>query len=448
MKPRRLIFRVYLVTLAQFVAVALLFFVLWATVFKPPTPPFRPGRPEDFIVRKSAADRHDPDALAADMKRAREDFGLRLTLYTRDGELIATSHDVVPPPLPPARVRELDEHPVLPGPRPHTVVVRVRENAIVVVYGIVDLVGTPAARASLPIVALGIMLVCVLVGSVLFARTLARPLGRIASVARDFGRGQLDARVRLDRPDELGEVADAFDDMADRVTRLLRGQRELLANVSHELRTPLARIRVALDLAAEGDAELAREALADIGQDWGDLDRLVEDVLAAARLDLGADPKGAPPLRKELHDLGPELQRAAARFRHLYPARELAVDVPPGLPAIDGDAAMLRRVFDNLLDNARKYSEPGSAIALAARAEDGNIVVEVVDRGIGIDPTDLPHVFAPFFRTDRSRARSTGGIGLGLTLAKRIVDGHGGRIELESAPGVGTTARVVLPSAA
>src|SRR5262249_17201087 len=324
-----------------------------------------------------------------------------------------------------------------------------RENAIVVLYGIVDLVGTPAAHAILPIVAVVIVLLCVLVGSVLFARTLARPLGRIASVARDFGRGQLDARVRLNRPDELGAVAEAFDDMADRVTRLLRGQRELLANVSHELRTPLARIRVALDLAAEGDAELAREALADIAQDWGALDRLVEDVLAAARLDLGTAPKGAPSLRKELHDIGPELQRAATRFRHLHPARELAVDVPPGLPAIDGDAAMLRRVIDNLLDNARKYSEAGSAISLAARADDhGNVVVEVVDRGIGIDPADLPHVFTPFFRTDRSRARSTGGMGLGLTLAKRIVDGHGGRIEVESVPGAGTTARVVLPSAA
>jgi signal transduction histidine kinase len=446
MRPRRLIIRVYLVTLAQFVAVALLFFVLYEAIFKPPFPPFRPGRPEDYVVRKAASDRRDPDALAADLKRAQVDFGLRMTLYTRDGELIASNHEILPGPLPAARVRELDEKPVLPGPRPQTVVVRVRENAIVVVYGIVDLVGPPITPAILPIVTIGLVLGCVLVGSVLFARTLVRPLGRIAAVARDFGRGQLDARVGFRRPDELGQVAEAFDDMADRVTRLLRGQRELLANVSHELRTPLARIRVALDLAAEGDAELTREALADIGQDWGDLERLVEDVLAAARLDLGADVRGAPPLRTTLLDIGPDLVRCAARFRQLYPQQELTVDVPPGLPAIDADAGMLRRVFDNLLDNARKYSEADSPIALSARAEDGSVVVEVADRGIGIDSADLAHVFAPFYRTDRSRARATGGVGLGLTLARRIVEGHGGRIELDSAPGVGTTARVVLPA--
>jgi signal transduction histidine kinase len=447
MKPRRLILRVYLVTLAQFVAVGLLLFILQVTVFKPPPPPFRPGRPEDFIVRKAAADRHDPDALAADLKRADVDFGLHLTLYTRDGELIASNHAIVPGPLPAARVHELDEHPVLPGPRPHTVVVRVRENAIVVVYGIVDLVGVPTTPAILPILTLVAVLGCVLLGSVLFARTLARPLGRIAAVARDFGRGQLDARVGLKRPDELGEVADAFDDMAEQVTRLLRRQKELLANVSHELRTPLARIRVALDLAAEGDAELAREALADIAHDWGDLDRLVEDVLAAARFDLGSESSKTPLLRKEILDLGPELQRSVARFRQVHHGRELDVDVPPGLPAIEGDPVVLRRVFDNLLDNARKYSEPGSRIALRAHAGDGGVVVEVSDHGIGIDPDDLAHVFAPFYRTDRSRARATGGVGLGLTLAKRIVDAHHGRIDIDSAPGEGTTVRVVLPSA-
>jgi signal transduction histidine kinase len=216
--------------------------------------------------------------------------------------------------------------------------------------------------------------------------------------------------------------------------------------VSHELRTPLARIRVALDLAAEGDAESARQALADIAEDWGDLDRLVEDVLAAARLDLGGTVRSAPALRVEPLELGPVLERAAARFRLAHPGRELSLEADDPLPAIVGDAAMLTRVLDNLLDNARKYSDVESPVAMRARAHDDAVIVEIADHGIGIDPDDLPHVGTPFFRGDRSRARTTGGVGLGLALARRIVEGHGGRLDVDSAPAAGTTVRVTLPN--
>ena len=446
MKPQRLVLRLYLVTLAQFLAVAVTFGIIYETVVKPPPPPYHLGRPEDFAVRKAASDRGDPTIFRSDLERTRRDFGLQLTLYTREGKLVGSTHDPPPPPLPEERLAELVKHHALPGDRPNTVVVPVRENGLLVAYGIVDLVGPPASVQIFPYVAIVIVLGFVLVGSALFARALAQPLGRIAGVARAFGRGKLDARLRLGRQDELGEVADAFDDMADRVTRLLRGQRELLANVSHELRTPLARIRVALDLAAEGDAESARQAVADIAEDWGDLDRLVEDVLAAARLELGGTVPSAPALRVEPLELGPVLERAAARFRLAHPGRQLTVEAEDPLPAVAGDAAMLTRVLANLLDNARKYSDGESEVALRARADDGNVVIEIADHGIGIDPADLPHVGTPFFRGDRSRARTTGGVGLGLALARRIVEGHGGRLDVESEPAAGTTVRFTLPN--
>jgi signal transduction histidine kinase len=121
--------------------------------------------------------------------------------------------------------------------------------------------------------------------------------------------------------------------------------------------------------------------------------------------------------------------------------------VAPSPPALVGDAPLLRRMLANLLDNAAKYSEPPSPVSLAARGVGDDLVVEVRDRGIGIDAEDLPRLFTPFFRTDRSRARGTGGVGLGLVLARRIAEAHGGRISVASAPGEGTVVTVTLPGA-
>jgi len=267
---------------------------------------------------------------------------------------------------------------------------------------------------------------------------------------RAFGAGDLSARARLRERGEVGEVAEAFDQMADRIQALLRTEKELLANVSHELRTPLARIRVALDLAAEGDLERSRRYLAEIGADLDELTQLVEDVLTAARLDLaaGRDPGTELPLRRERVDGRELVLRAAERFRAAHPERELEVAVDPQLPALDADPALLRRVLDNLLDNARKYSDDGARITLAARWEDRALSVEVVDGGIGLDEADLARLFTPFFRSDRSRARGTGGVGLGLALAKRVVEAHGGRITAESAPAKGMRVRFSVPAAA
>jgi signal transduction histidine kinase len=103
---------------------------------------------------------------------------------------------------------------------------------------------------------------------------------------------------------------------------------------------------------------------------------------------------------------------------------------------------------DNLLDNARKYSEADQPVTLRASAGAGGLVVEVQDRGIGIDPEDLPRLFTPFFRTDRSRSRASGGVGLGLAMARRIVEAHGGTVSAESRASAGTTLRVTLPAAA
>jgi signal transduction histidine kinase len=198
-----------------------------------------------------------------------------------------------------------------------------------------------------------------------------------------------------------------------------------------------------------GDAALARESLADITTDLAELEQLIDDVLTAARLELTTDqtPGATPPLRRvhtEAHEL---LDKAAGRFRTARPGHRLEVSAEGPLPALDADPVLLRRVLDNLLDNAGKYSEPGTTVRLRARPLGQGLIFEVADEGIGIDAKDMPHLFTPFFRGDRSRARTTGGVGLGLALARRIVIAHGGTLTLESQAGVGTTVRVTLPAA-
>ena len=278
------------------------------------------------------------------------------------------------------------------------------------------------------------------------ARTIVRPLARLAAAADAFGRGDLRARVGMTRSDELGDVATAFDSMADNIVALRSAEKELLANVSHELRTPLARIRVALDLASEG-AQLERESLSDVARDLAELERIVGDVLATARLTtLDVEPRGAWPLRLEPTDVPRIVDAAAVRFRAVHPARPLSVGTAAHLPVIIADGALLRRVLENLLDNAEKYTDDGSApIAITAAADDEWVSLEVSDSGIGIATEDLTRVFEPFFRSDRSRSRATGGLGLGLALARRIVEAHGGTVRVSSRLGHGTRVQVSLP---
>ncbi|MBN8230432.1 HAMP domain-containing histidine kinase [Corallococcus macrosporus] len=413
-----------------------------------------------YFLDEWSTRRDDPAALQASLDRAQQRMGMRVTLRAADGTLLGNTRPDPVPALSPEELSAVTSRVTRSGPRgpipgvgggPGRLLVVSPFPGPIQVYAAVSLPPPPPPpdgdRQTAIIV--GLVLACTAITSVAFARTLAGPLEKLASAARAFGAGRLDVRAGLRRKDELGLVSEAFDEMAGRITQLLRSQKELLANVSHELRTPLSRIRVALDLAAEGDAQTARELLPDITEDLSELERLVSDVLTTSRLELVTDGAsgGVPPLRLERVDANALVDKAAARFRSARPKHRLEVQVDGALPALEADPVLLRRVLDNLLDNAGKYSEAGTTVKLHARAEGGGVQVEVRDQGIGIESEDLARVGTPFFRTDRSRARTTGGVGLGLALVRRILDAHHGHLTLESQPGQGTTARVMLPAA-
>lgn len=231
------------------------------------------------------------------------------------------------------------------------------------------------------------------------------------------------------------------------VKPLLNVEKELMANVAHELRTPLSRIRVALEIAGEGDAATARSSLEEIAVDLAELETLIDDVLTAARLDLASGTaRSALPLSFKAVPAREIAEDAAARFRARHPSRALSLALADGPLTLNADAVLLRRALDNLLENADKYThDPDAPVALSLARRAELVCFEVQDRGIGMTKSDLERVFSPFFRAERSRTRNAGGVGLGLTLAKQIVEAHGGRIRLSSAPGSGTTAEMQLP---
>jgi len=438
----RLALRIYVVGLAQFVVITLGFVAI-----------IESGRGRDmgphdaevrFIGKVAELALTEPNMLPQVLESVRVDLNSITTIYDANGAIVATNATTG---IPECLALAPKEHP-RPGKSGCRIKpIRFPDGRLGRIEHIGIFPSPPIGGTTL----ISLVLVVVGISSLLLARSLTRPLGKLSTAARALGNGDLKARVGLKSRDELGEVSRAFDEMAERVSALLRAERELLANVSHELRTPLSRIRMALALVAdaEGDVAVAQEMLGEIGADLDELERLITDVLTAARLDFeeAGVPSAIPPLRRQEVNLSELLGHAETRFRATHPQRNLEADVPEDLPTVNADPVLLRRVFDNLLENAHKYTEhPDEPIRLVARFGD-EIMVDVIDKGMGIASDDLERVFQPFYRVDKSRTRATGGLGLGLPLAKRIVDAHGGKIELLSKINEGTRVRVRLPLA-
>jgi len=470
---RTLAARLYALGLAQLAVLAVVASVL-AFLLRPAPPPRAfPGHVLESARATLAPALDRPEVLVRQLHALAQRHDVDLSVYDEDGALLATTteppieldrrvpplrlgpgprgpHGEPPPPPPPGPPPPDALGPPPPGglgPPPPVFPVRLAHGALAAILMVRFHPRLPGWAG--PLLTLCAGLVVIGLGALLTARWIARPLDRLAKTARAVGEGDLSARTGLTRTDELGAVALAFDEMAERIERLIRAERELLGNVSHELRTPLARIRVAMDLASEGDAEAARTALSEIATDLAELEAIVDDILLAMRLDVERARHDL--LARDRTETSPRtlIQRAAELFQKRHPSRPLVLEVHEPLTPVLVDPVTFRRVLDNLLENAHKYSsEPDAPITLGARSEPGHTLFEIADRGTGIAAEDLPHVFEPFFRAERSRTRGAGGVGLGLTLAKRIVEAHGGRIAIASSVGSGTVVTVTLPRGA
>ncbi|MBK6849604.1 MAG: HAMP domain-containing histidine kinase [Proteobacteria bacterium] len=406
--------------------------------------------------------RVSPPGLAVELTELARVVDAPVTCYTWQGRLIASGGGR----LPPLAAAALRERPA--GPLPWRVA---RPAGVAAPFGAGPrgasgqafagyvLIGWPRDHDD-PLVHLLLWLPVVLlvlaVGSIPLLRAILAPLERVTRAARAVAAGDLTARAELSRADELGELARSFDRMVARVEQLLRHEKELLANVSHELRTPLARLRVALELAEIDAAAATPDRLRAMGTDLAELEQLVDDLLTSARLELAQEGGGLPPLRPERLGVAALVDGAAQRCRARHPAEPISVvlDERVAQSVVVGDAVLLRRVLDNLLANALEHGGAGRGLTLGAQGvaggarSDAMLELSVRDYGRGIAVADLPHVFEPFFRGDRSRSRHSGGVGLGLSLCRRIVLAHHGTITAECPPEGGTLVRVTLPATA
>jgi signal transduction histidine kinase len=278
--------------------------------------------------------------------------------------------------------------------------------------------------------------------SLALSRRILGPVEAITAAARRMETGDFAQRVPGHGPGEIGDLARAFNAMADAVARSEALRRALVADVAHELRTPLTNLRCQIEAVQDG---LQRA-------DAATLHSLHEETLLLARLvgdlhDLALAESGQLPLHRGPMPVGEVVDAALAAVRPVAAARgiTLKADIASSL-VVDADRERVAQVLRNLLANAVTHSRDGGRIDVSARAVDGAVAVDVVDEGEGIAPEHLPHVFDRFYRSDPSRARTTGGAGLGLAIVKQLVEAHGGQVSAASDPGRGARFTFTLPA--
>ncbi len=289
--------------------------------------------------------------------------------------------------------------------------------------------------------ALGAGIAVLLVGA-WQARRIVAPVRALAAAAHRIAAGDLSQRIPVASDDELGEMAAAFNTMAAQLEQQHELRRRAMADIAHELRTPLSVLRIDLESIEDGLTEPSPQVVARLQDEVALLNRLVEDLRMLSLAEAGELHMDIEPL-----DVGELVQSTLERVNGA--AREkgvaLSADLAQPLSPVAGDRQRLTQVLLNLLSNALRHTLAGGQILVRARQTGGEVQVSVLDNGEGIPPAELPHVFERFYRADRARSREAGGTGLGLTIARSLVQAHGGRIWAENAEGQGSVFIFTLP---
>jgi signal transduction histidine kinase len=287
-----------------------------------------------------------------------------------------------------------------------------------------------------------VTLAAVLVVWWLNARAL-RPLSDLARVMRRFGHGDVDVRAKDDGPTEVAEMATHFNEIASALARQRRERHTFVAGIAHDLRNPISVLRMSTELAGAEplDAARASRMIAAVRRQADRLERMVEDLLDSSSLEAGSIR-----LRVGTHDVRSVAADVVQHYRSRAPAHTFDLRMPDEPILVECDAMRIEQVLSNLVSNAVKYSPRGGRVTVEVEEND-EIVFRVTDEGIGMTPEDAERAFEPFRRSPELRDQVAGS-GLGLFVVRRLVEAHGGRIDVETAKGRGSTFIVRLPKTA
>ncbi|MFB2969619.1 sensor histidine kinase [Aerosakkonema sp. BLCC-F183] len=273
------------------------------------------------------------------------------------------------------------------------------------------------------------------------SQRIMQPLIQMEQITQKFAAGKLDERMPALEIPELHQLAVSFNRMASSLEGVEQRRRELISDLTHELRTPLTVIRGYLEELADGRIPPSPEIYQQLTKETKRLERLVNDLQELSKAEAGY-----LPINLQSVNLRPLLESLVRRFADqlLEDGPVLRLECPPQLPLVKADLDRVEQVMVNLLGNAVRYTSEGS-ITIRVWTEASKLWIAVIDTGQGIAPEDLPHVFERFFRADRSRARHSGGTGIGLAISRRLVELQGGNIQVESQLGKGSTFQFWLP---
>lgn len=307
-----------------------------------------------------------------------------------------------------------------------------------------------AVNEALALAALAAFLVAVAV-SIFVSRQVVTPVRELMTASQRIAEGHYHERVHVpgvsdrDELDELGRLALSFNRMAAKLEQIEATRRELIGNVAHELRTPLATIKGSMEGLIDGVLPTEAATFQQIYREADRLQRLVDDLQELSRVEAGAFAlQRRPASANEL------VATTVARLERQFEEKSvmLETEVPANLPPVLADEDRIGQVLLNLVGNALQYTPAGGQVRVTAHHEGAEAHIAVTDSGIGIAVEHLPLLFTRFYRVDKSRSRAGGGSGIGLTIAKHLVEAHGGRIWAKSpGPGQGSTFTFTLPLA-
>ncbi|MBR1393169.1 MAG: HAMP domain-containing histidine kinase [Ruminococcus sp.] len=273
-----------------------------------------------------------------------------------------------------------------------------------------------------------------------FIRSIVYPVIKIGEITRNFAKGDFSERINKTTDDEIGELCDSINYMADELSNTEQMKNEFISSVSHELRTPLTAIKGWSEtLTSMGDdKETFRKGMRVITSETERLSQMVEELLDFSRIQ-----DNRLQLQKATIDILAELGETVLIYQERARALGIKLDYyePEMLPFVYGDKNRLRQVFINIVDNAIKYSDKGDTVSVEAYEQEGDIVITVSDTGMGISKEDLPKIKTKFFKANHTRR----GSGIGLAVADEIIARHNGTLTIDSEQGVGTTVMITLP---